>query len=97
MNKQQLIGALAQKLGVTKGRAAEVVDALFATDGIIASELRKGGKVQLSGFGNFELRRRAGRSMRNPRTGKTISLPATTMPAFKAGKPLKAAVARRRA
>ncbi len=97
VNKQQLIGALAQRINVTKGRAAEIVDALFATDGIIAGELRKSGKVQLSGFGNFELRRRAGRSMRNPRTGKTISLPATTMPAFKAGKPLKAAVARRRA
>jgi DNA-binding protein HU-beta len=97
VNKQQLIAALAGKLSVTKGRAAEIVDALFATDGIIASELRKSGKVQVTGFGNFELRRRAGRSMRNPRTGKTITLPASTMPAFKAGKPLKDAVVRRRA
>ena len=52
------------------------MDALFAADGLIATELRKSGKVQITGFGNFELRRRAGRAMRNPRTGKTITLPA---------------------
>lgn len=97
MTKHELVVALAAKMGLPRKKAAQVVDALFAADGLIAAELRKGGKVQVSGFGVFELRRRAGRSMRNPRTGKTITLPASTMPAFKAGKPLKDAVARRRA
>lgn len=97
MNKHALVVALATRTGLPRKKAAQVVDALFATDGVIATELRKTGKVQVSGFGVFELRRRAGRSMRNPRTGKTMNLPATTMPAFKAGKPLKDAVARRRA
>lgn len=97
MNKHALVVALATRVSLPRKKAAQVVDALFATDGVIATELRKTGKVQVSGFGTFELRRRAGRSMRNPRTGKTITLPASTMPAFKAGKPLKDAVARRRA
>jgi len=85
------------RLEVSKVRASEIVDALFASDGLIASELRKSGRVQITGFGNFEVRRRAGRSMRNPRTGKTITLPASVTPAFKAGKRLKDAVVRRRA
>ena len=96
VTKQQLIVALAQRLKVPKVRASEIVQAIFGGDGLIAGELRRGGRVQITGFGNFEVRRRAGRSMRNPRTGKTISLPASTMPAFKAGKPLKDAVVRRR-
>lgn len=96
VTKQQLIVALAQRLDVSKVRASEIVDALFASDGLIASELRKSGRVQITGFGNFEVRRRAGRAMRNPRTGKTITLPASVMPAFKAGKRLKDAVVRRR-
>ena len=96
MTKQQLIVALAQRLEVSKVRASEIVDALFASDGLIATELRKSGRVQITGFGNFETRRRAGRSMRNPRTGKTNALSASVMPAFKAGKRLKDAVARRR-
>jgi DNA-binding protein HU-beta len=97
VNKHELVAALATTVALPRKKAAQVVDALFGADGVIATELRKNGKVQVSGFGVFELRRRAGRSMRNPRTGKTITLPATTMPAFKAGKPLKDAVARRRA
>ena len=96
VTKQQLIVALAQRLDVSKVRASEIVDALFASDGLIASELRKSGRVQITGFGNFEVRRRAGRSMRNPRTGKTIALPASSAPAFKPGKRLKDAVVRRR-
>jgi DNA-binding protein HU-beta len=96
VTKQQLIVALAQRLDMSKVRASEIVDALFASDGLIASELRRSGRVQITGFGNFEVRRRAGRSMRNPRTGKTISLPASVTPAFKAGKRLKDAVVRRR-
>ncbi|MCU0621254.1 MAG: HU family DNA-binding protein [Gemmatimonadales bacterium] len=98
MTKQQLIAALAARpaLKLTKARATEIVDAIFARDGLIASELRRGGKVQITGFGHFETRRRKGRSMRNPRTGKTIALPASVAPAFRAGKALKDAVERRR-
>jgi len=96
VTKQQLIVALAQRLEVSKVRASEIVDALFASDGLIASELRKNGRVQITGFGNFEVRRRVGRAMRNPRTGKTITLPASVAPAFKAGKRLKDAIVRRR-
>ena len=96
VTKQQLIVALAQRLKLSKVRASEIVDALFATEGLIATELRRSGRVQISGFGNFEVRKRAGRAMRNPRTGKTIALPASMMPAFRAGKGLKDAVARRR-
>jgi DNA-binding protein HU-beta len=96
VTKQQLIVALAQRLEISKVRASEIVDTLFANDGLIASELRKNGRVQITGFGNFEVRRRAGRAMRNPRTGKTITLPASITPAFKAGKRLKDAIARRR-
>ncbi len=96
VTKQQLIVALAQRLELPRVRASEIVDALFASDGLIATELRKSGRVQITGFGNFEVRRRAGRTMRNPRTGKTITLPASVMPAFKAGKRLKDAVVRRR-
>ena len=96
VTKQQLIVALAQRLEVSKVRASEIVDALFASDGLIASELRRSGRVQITGFGNFEVRRRVGRAMRNPRTGKTITLPASVTPAFKAGKRLEDAVVRRR-
>ena len=74
MNKQELIGAVAKRLDVDAGRAAEITDLFFAADGVIASELRRGGKVAISGFGNFELRRRAAREGRNPRTGKAIDI-----------------------
>ena len=85
VTKQQLIVALAQRLEVPKVRASEIVDALFASDGLIASELRKSGRVQITGFGNFEVRRRAGRAMRNPRTGKTITLPASSHAGLQGG------------
>jgi DNA-binding protein HU-beta len=96
LNKQQLIAALAERQKLTKTKAGEIVDALFAADGVIAAELRRSGKVQITGFGNFELRRRKGRAMRNPRTGKTTTLPPSVAPAFRAGKALKDAVERRR-
>lgn len=89
MNKQALVEALAERLHESKAKAAAAVDALFGSDGIIASELRRGGRVQISGFGNFELRSRAARRALHPRTGKAISVRASRVPAFRAGKSLR--------
>lgn len=89
MNKQELVEAVAKRLDSSKAQASEVVEAFFATDGILATELKKGGKVQITGFGNFETRKRAAREGRNPRTGKTIKIKASTVPAFRPGKGLK--------
>ncbi len=61
MNKQAVVEAVAKRLGVTRARAGEITDLFFSQTGIIASELKRGGKVAISGFGNFELRRRAAR------------------------------------
>ena len=96
MNKQDLIGALAKRLDVTRARAAEITEHFFAPDGVIATELRRGGKVAISGFCNFEIRKRAAREGRNPRTGKAIAIKASTIPAFRAGKALKDLVNRKR-
>lgn len=89
MNKQELVEAVSKRLDTSKAFAGDVVDAMFATDGVIASTLKKGGKVQITGFGNFETRKRAARQGRNPQTGKTINIKASTVPAFRAGKALK--------
>ena len=88
MNKTDLVNAVAAK-GLTKKDAAPAVDALF---GAIEGALVKGEKVQLIGFGTFEVRERAAKEGRNPRTGETIKIAATKVPAFKAGKALKDAV-----
>jgi DNA-binding protein HU-beta len=96
VNKQELIDGVAKRLGVTKSRAAEIADVLFAPDGIIVGELRRGGKVAISGFGSFETRSRAPREVRNPRTGKTIPLTASTVPAFRPARALKDLVGRKR-
>ncbi len=96
MNKQDLIGAVARRLDVTRARAAEITELFFAPDGVIASELKRGGKVAISGFGNFEIRARAAREGRNPRTGKAINLKASMVPAFRAGRALKDLVNRKR-
>jgi DNA-binding protein HU-beta len=96
MNKQALVDVVAKRLGTTKARAAEITDLFFAPVGVIASELRRGGKVSISGFGSFETRERKAREGRNPRTGKVISIRASTIPAFRAGKALKGAVNRRK-
>jgi DNA-binding protein HU-beta len=87
---------VARRLDITRARAAEITELFFAADGVIVSELRRGGKVAISGFGNFELRRRAAREGRNPRTGKTIDIRASMIPAFRAGKGLKDLVNRKR-
>lgn len=96
MNKQDLIGAVARRLDVTRARAAEITELFFAPDGVIASELKRGGKVAISGFGNFEIRARAAREGRNPRTGKAINLKASMVPAFRAGRALKDLINRKR-
>ncbi|MGH7701964.1 MAG: HU family DNA-binding protein [Gemmatimonadales bacterium] len=97
MNKQQLIEAVAKRLELSRTRAGKVVDLFFSSEGIIATELvKKGGKVQISGFGNFEIRRRLERQGRNPRTGKTITIEPSIAPVFRAGKALKDVVNRKR-
>lgn len=94
MNKTELRDALADKTGLSKKDAGEAVDALFGTDrgAIIASQLRKGERVQITGFGTFETRRRKARMGRNPQTGEEIRIPASTAVSFRAGKGLKDAV-----
>lgn len=89
MNKTELISEVAQKANITKKDADKIVNAFFAT---VESALKAGDKVQLVGFGTFEVRERQARKGRNPQTGQEISIPATKVPAFKAGKALKDAV-----
>lgn len=93
MNKSDLADALAEAMGHSKADSTRVVDALFnPDDGIIAEELGRGGKVQIMGFGAFEIRERKSREGRNPQTGESIKVPASRAPAFKAGKGLKEAL-----
>ena len=86
MNKSELIVAISEKTSESKKAAEANLDAI--TD-IITEELKNDGKVQLVGFGSFETRKRAARKGRNPRTKEEITIPASTVPAFKAGKALK--------
>jgi DNA-binding protein HU-beta len=95
VNKQQLVVALAAALGRSKAEAARIVDALFGSEGVIAGELRRGRKVQITGFGHFETRRRTARTARNPRTGRAMTIKASVAPVFRAGKSLKDLVNRR--
>ena len=92
MNKSDLVDALANATGMTKADAGRAVDALFSTDGVIAGALRRGKRVQITGFGTFETKHRKARTGRNPRTGQTIRIAATKTPGFRAGKGLKDAV-----
>ncbi|HNX93035.1 MAG: DNA-binding protein HBsu [Firmicutes bacterium] len=89
MNKTELISEVAQKANITKKDADKIVNAFFTT---VETALKAGDKVQLVGFGTFEVRERQARKGRNPQTGQEISIPATKVPAFKAGKALKDAV-----
>lgn len=88
-NKSELIGQVAEATGLSKKDATPVVEAVFEA---ISDNLAKGEKVQVIGFGTFEVRDRAARKGRNPQTGEEIEIPATKVPAFKAGKALKDAV-----
>lgn len=89
MKKTELVDAVATKAELTKKGSAKAVDALFET---IASTLSKEEKIQLIGFGTFEVRERAARTGRNPQTGEEMNIPASKVPAFKPGKELKEAV-----
>ncbi len=89
MNKTDLIEKVAETSEVSKKDAAKVVDALFDS---IKGALSSGDNVQLIGFGTFEIRERSARKGRNPQTGQEINIPASKVPAFKAGKALKDAV-----
>lgn len=89
MNKMEMIEAVAKALDTSKAQAGEIVDLFFSTDGILAKELKKGGSIHLTGFGSFEVRKRAARDGRNPQTGATIKIKASKVPAFRPGKGLK--------
>ncbi|MCP1490089.1 DNA-binding protein HU-beta [Peribacillus frigoritolerans] len=89
MNKTELVSSVASQAELTKDEAKKVVDALFET---ITATLAKDEKIQLVGFGTFEVRDRAARTGRNPQTGEEIQIAASKVPAFKAGKELKEAV-----
>lgn len=89
MNKTELINEVAARTEVTRKDAEKAVNAFFNA---IESALKSGDKVQLIGFGTFEVRDRQARKGRNPQTGEEIDVPAARVPAFKAGKALKDAV-----
>ena len=86
MIKSELASAVAAKAGITKKMAAKAVDSVFDT---IAASLADGDSVKIAGFGTFEVRPRAERKGRNPRTKETVMIPASRVPAFKAAKHLK--------
>ena len=88
-NKAELVSEVAAKTKLTKKDVSEAVDAVFEA---IQEDLAKGEKVQLIGFGTFEVRDRAARKGRNPQTGAEIEIPVSKVPAFKPGKALKDAV-----
>ena len=89
MNKTELVAAVAAKTGMTQKDSGAAVEAVVAS---ITDALVKGDKVALVGFGSFETRKRAARAGRNPKTKEAITIPASTVPVFKAGKALKDAV-----
>jgi DNA-binding protein HU-beta len=89
MNKAELTAAIVKKTGFTKKDAEKALGAI--TD-VIAAALKKGDKVQIVGFGSFEVRKRPARVARNPRTGEQIKIAASKAPVFKAGKGLKDSV-----
>ena len=86
MNKAELVAAMAAKTGDTKKGTEEFVNALVD---VVTATLKKGEKVQLVGFGSFEVRKRAARKGRNPQTKEEIKIPASKAPVFRAGKQLK--------
>lgn len=91
MNKAELINAVAASADVSKKDTEAVITAMLDT---ITDALREGDKVQLVGFGSFEVKKRAARIGRNPRTKEEIEIPATVLPVFKAGKLLKDTVSK---
>lgn len=86
MNRTELISAMAQNAELTKVDAEKALKAFID---VVTEEMKNGGKVQLVGFGTFEVSERAARTGRNPQTGETIEIKASKAPKFKAGKALK--------
>lgn len=86
MNKAELIDAVAEKSGLTKKDSEKAVNAFIEA---VEAAMAKGDKVQLVGFGTFEVRERAARKGRNPKTLEEIDIPASKVPVFKAGKALR--------
>ena len=86
MNKQELLSAMAEKSGLTKKDSEAALAAFIET---VQDTLKKGEKVQLIGFGSFEVRDRAARTGKNPLTDEEMNIPAAKVPAFKAGRALK--------
>ena len=89
MNKTELVAAVAEQADISKKDAEKVLKAFVD---VVTEEMKKGEKVQLVGFGTFEVSERAAREGRNPQTGKTMKIEACKAPKFKAGKALKDAV-----
>ena len=89
MNKRQLVEGVAKAAGIGVPAAAEAVDAVLEA---VSSSLAAGQSVTVAGFGTFEVRDRSARTGRNPRTGAAIEIPASRVPAFRAGKSLREAV-----
>lgn len=89
MNKTELIAAVAEKAEISKKDSEKALKAFID---VVTDELKAGGKIQLVGFGTFEVSERAAREGRNPQTGKTMKIAACKAPKFKAGKALKDAV-----
>ena len=89
MNKTELVASVAEKAGLTKKDSEKAVNAVLAA---VSESLQKGEKVQLVGFGTFDVKTRAARTGLNPRTKETIQIPEAKVPSFKAGSALKDAV-----
>jgi DNA-binding protein HU-beta len=89
MNKADIVSAIADQADLSKADAGRALDALIE---VVKKSLKKGDSVSLVGFGTFAVRKRAARTGRNPRTGATIKIKASKIPAFKAGKALKDAI-----
>ena len=90
MNKTELVSAVAEKVGMSKKDTDLVINAALDA---IAAAMQEGDRVQLVGFGSFEVKKRAARMGRNPKTKEAIEIPASRVPVFKAGKALKDKVA----
>jgi DNA-binding protein HU-beta len=93
MNKSELIQYIADEHELSRAKAASIVNSIFdPSAGVIAKAMKKGETVSITGFGNFEQRKRGARTFRNPQTGDPVKAKASKVPAFKAGATLKATV-----
>jgi len=96
VNKSDLITAVAGRTDLPKADVQRVIEALFGEAGVVGTELRRGGRVQISGFGSFQVRKRPARTGTDPRTGDVIQIKAAIVPVFRPGQALRDGVNRRR-